>query len=348
MFSRGLVVAAILLALLAGTSHASSSTISPCRHVSQPTWSPDGQQIVYYGTRWPKPSHPHRNPNDILQAICTANADGTNPQPLRYTVCSENCLDPPSPFVWLQSGIVYLRSGDIFRIVPGSKPQKVAKAGAVNFVTNPTGTRIATQKYYPGCQLGCRAPVKILDAQTGAVVGKVGGNRFDSVNPSLSPDGSQVAFERDASGNPGKTYGIWAANTSGSHLHRVARLGEQPMWSPTSGTIAYVVFGGKSVPLRLVSAGGGKSRTLVRNVSTVFGWSPNGKSIAFETNTGKLAVVDVATRKVSTLRGLRNAQTAAWSPNSSELLANTVSAKCWSTWRVPADGSAATRISSCH
>src|SRR5690242_9302751 len=117
MFRRLLVAATILLALLAGTSHASSSAISPCRHVSQPTWSPDGQQIVYYGTRWPKPSHPHRNPNDILQAICTANADGTNPQPLRYTVCSENCLDPPSPFVWLQSGIVYLRSGDIFRIV---------------------------------------------------------------------------------------------------------------------------------------------------------------------------------------------------------------------------------------
>jgi TolB protein len=190
--------------------------------------------------------------------------------------------------------------------------------------------------------------VTILDAQSGAVVGKVGGNKFDSVNPSLSPDGSQVAFERDASGNPGKTFGVWAANTSGSHLHRLARVGEQPMWSPTSDRIAYVVFGGKSVPLRLVSAGGGKSRTLVRSVSTVFGWSPDGKSIAFETGAGKLAVVDVASHKVSTLRRLRNAQTAVWSPDSSELLANTVSAKCWSTWRVPANGSAPTRISSCH
>ena len=35
-------------------------------------------QIAYYGRRWP-PLTGHRNPNDILQALCTANADGTTP-----------------------------------------------------------------------------------------------------------------------------------------------------------------------------------------------------------------------------------------------------------------------------
>jgi len=346
MFRRVLLAAVVLLALLAATSRASSSSISPCRQVNQPTWSPDGQQIVYYGTRWPKPSHPHRNPNDILQAICTANADGTNAQPLRYTVCSENCLDPPSPFVWLQSGIVYLRSGDIFRLVPGSKPQRIARPKAVSFVANATGTRIATEKYYPGCQ-GCAAPVTILDAQSGAVVGKAGGKKFDNVNPSLSPDGSQVAFEPDASNNPGKTYGIWTANANGGHLRQLVKSGQQPLWSPAGGKIAYTGTG-YPVTLRLIPAGGGKSRALVRNVATVFGWSPDGKSIAFETSKGKLAVVSVATGKVRGLLHPRNAQTAVWSPDSSELLANIVLKNCWSTWHVPANGSAPTRISSCH
>jgi hypothetical protein len=127
MFRRVLVATVALLALLAATSRASSTSISPCSQVSQPTWSPDGQQIAYFGTRWP---HPRRMPNNILQALCTANADGTNAEPVRYTVCSERCPDPPYPNVWLQSGILYLRGGDIFRIVPGSKPQRIARAGA--------------------------------------------------------------------------------------------------------------------------------------------------------------------------------------------------------------------------
>jgi Tol biopolymer transport system component len=349
LFRRVLLAVTVLLALLAATSSASSKTISPCRRVSLPTWSPDGQQIVFYGTRWPPPAHVHRNPNDVLQALCTANADGTDAEPLRYTVCFERCPDSPYPIVWLRSGILYLRDGDIFRIAPGRKPQKIARINAVSFITNIAGTRIAAEKYWPSC-LSCAGPVTILDAQSGALVGTAGGKKLDNVNPSLSPDGTKVAFERDASNDSGKTFGIWTANTDGSHLRQLVKVGQNPLWSPTGGKIAYVAFAGKSVALRLISAGGGKSRAVVpRNVSTVFGWSPDGKSIAFETGKGKLAVVDVATGKVRSLLQLHYAPTAVWSPDSSELVANTVpkTLKCWSTWRVPADGSTLTRFSSC-
>ena len=163
----------------------------------------------------------------------------------------------------------------------------------------------------------------ILDAQSGAVVGTVGGKKLDNVNPSLSPDGTKVVFERNASDDSGKTFGIWTAKTDGSHLRQLAKVGQHPLWSPTAGKVAYVAFAGKSVALRLISAGGGKSRALVpRKVENVFGWSPDGKYIAFETGTGtlgKLAVVDVATGKVRSLLQLEYAPTAAWSPDSSEL-----------------------------
>jgi Tol biopolymer transport system component len=348
MFRRVLVAAVVLLAFVAAaTSRASSTTISPCRQVSNPVWSADGTQIVYYGRRWPKPGG-HGNPNSILQALCTMNADGTNAKPLRYTVCSENCPDPPGQIVWLPSGLFFLRDGAIYRIAPGSKPVKVMTFHAYSFAATPAGDRIAAGQW-PGCTQ-CAGPISVYSLSTGRRVGTAGGKKLYNVNPSLSPDGSQLVFERDASGDSGKRFGIWTANVNGTHLRQLAKVGQQPLWAPAAGKIAYVAPAGKSVALRLIAAGGGKSRTLVpKNVQNVFGWSPDGKSIAFEMGLGKLAVVDVATGKVRSLLQLHYAPTAVWSPDSSELLANTVSKtqRCWSTWRVPVDGSTPTRISSC-
>jgi Tol biopolymer transport system component len=353
MFRSVLAVAVVLLAFVAATSRASSTSISPCRQVSQPIWSPDGTQIAYYGRQWPPPTG-HRNQNEILQALCTANADGTNAKPLRYTVCTGRCPDPPNQLAWLPSNrLLVLRDGDMIRFVPGSKPRRIARGiNDFSFVTNPTGARIAVGRGSPSC-LTCSGPVTILDARSGTVVGKVGGEKLDNVDPSLSPVGTKVVFERIASDDSGKTFGIWTAKTNGSHLRRLAKVGQHPLWSPTGGKVAYVAFAGKSVALRLISAGGGKSRALVpRNVENVFGWSPDSHLIAFETGTGsvgKLAVVDVATGNVRPLVQLHYAPTAAWSPDSNELVANSVprTQKCWSTWRVPVNGSTPILISSC-
>ena len=335
----------------AETSRASSSTVSPCHWVTQPMWSPDGTQIVYYGRRWPPLKN--RNPIYILHALCTMGGDGTNMQPVRYTTCGgKHCpSDPSDPglIAWTQFGILYQSGGGVFRIVPGNKPQQIARPSAVSYVTNPAGTRLAAAPYYDSCDT-CAGPLTIYDAQTGAVVGKVGGKKLSNVDPSLSPDGSSVAFGRFTSNQTGKSLGIWAANTNGRSLRQLVKVGLYPLWSPTRAKVAYQVQGGS---LHLVSAAGGKSRTLVPGrVENVFGWSPNGRYVAFAQagrNGSKLAVVNVATRKVRTLLRLNDSPTASWAPDSLHLVVNSLppGAKCGPTYRVSLTGSTPVKIASC-
>ena len=310
-------------------------------------WSPDGTQIVYYGRRWPLVKN--RNPVYILHALCTMRGDGTNVQPVRYTTCGgKHCPEPPGLIGWTQFGILYQSGGAVFRLVPGNKPQKIASPSAVSYVTNPAGTRLAAASYY-ACDT-CAGPLTIYDAGTGAVVGKVGGKKLGNVDPSLSPDGSSVAFGRFTSNQTGKSLGIWAANANGSSLRQLVKVGLYPLWSPMSAKVAYLVQGS----LHLVSAAGGKSRTLVPGkVENVFGWSPNGRYVAFaqagRNGASKLAVVNVATRNVRTLLRLDDSPTASWAPDSLHLVVNSLprNAKCGPTSRVSLTGSAVAKIASC-
>jgi hypothetical protein len=152
MFRCVLLASVVLLAFVAATTRGASTSISPCRQVSQPIWSSNGTPIAYYGRRWPPPTG-HRSPTDILQALCMANADGTNTQPLRYTVCTGKCPDPPNQLAWLPSNqLLVLRDGAILRFAPGSKPRKIAGINDFSFVTDGAGTRLAAGT--PSC-LSC-------------------------------------------------------------------------------------------------------------------------------------------------------------------------------------------------
>jgi WD40 repeat protein len=343
---RVAAAAGIALAIAVGVGCGSASgvaanrAVSPCGKATAPTWSPDGTQIAWYSFRWPLPPHRHAVGSfNILRAICISDADGKHLHPLGNTVCSEHCPnafgDPPGQLDWVTPTL--LLSGNdtgIYAISVGQKPKLLGKTGPVPFSTDLRGDRVASGLFASGCS-GCSGPVKVFGVPSGAVVGVVGGTKLDNGGPSLSPDGTKLVFTRTLATSSGPGPSIWTAAAEGSHLQRLERHGENPLWSPAGNRIAYLASPG-AIPdaWRLVAPRGGASTLLLRNgPGTVFGWSPNGQWIAYPDSKGRLAVIDVATRKVRTLLKLQlpyGSSSVAWSPNSRQLLV---------VWRPPAHSS---------
>ena len=327
-----------------------SLAVSPCGTADLPAWSPDGTQIAWYGHRWPRPNLHHSSGSiKLLRAICVSDADGKHIRWLPHTVCSERCSpelsDPPGQLYWVVSGMLYGGDAGVFTIPTGQKPKLVGRTPPERFSADPAGDRVAAGAV-PACtNRGCAGPVQVLGVPSGAVVGKVGGTKLDNVEPSLSPDGTQVVFARFPADDSGRNFGIWTASADGSHLHRLVRHGSAPLWSPAGNRIAYLA-GTIRPSLRLVAPQGGASTTLLRRgIGEVFAWSPDGRHIAFVTSKGKLAVVDVTTRKVRRLLQLRlpySPSSVAWSPDSQEMLVvwkRPAHTKCPSgLWRVPING----------
>lgn len=340
---------------------AATKPVSPCGTVNAPAWSPDGTQIAWFGYRWPPPPNGHATGSwNTLRAFCASDADGKNLHQLPRTVCGERCPnnlgDPPGQLDWVGPNLLVYGSDDgVHTITVGQKPKLLTRAGPVPYSLDARGDRVATATTAPGCMACAGGSVTIRSVPSGAVVGVLGGRKFLNTEPSLSPDGTQVAFSRSSGKNAEAKSSIWIAAADGSHLRLLERNGESPLWSPAGNRIAYLATGATSAAWRLVSPQGGASTTLLRNASsTVFGWSPDGRWIAYPDSRSRLAIIDVTTKKVRTLlklRGPYGPASVAWSPNSQQLLVvsrpRTHSSCPSALWRVPLEGGKPALVHTC-
>ena len=352
----GSAIAVAIVALGCGMSHAATNAqakkaVSPCGTASDPAWSPDGTQAAWSGYRWPLPPNHHAAGSyNTLRAICVSDADGRHLHPLPHTVCSEHCSDAFGDWVgqldWVGPSLLLFGSDDVVSTISvGGKPKLLTRKGPDPYSVDAAGDRVATGT--TSCSL-CSGPVKVFGVSSGGVVGVVGDSaKIASGEPSLSPDGTEVVFTRTPAKDSGPGPSIWIAAAGGSHLRRLVRRGGEPLWSPTGTLIAYAApTGPVRSAWRVVAPQGGASRTFLRNApGTIFGWSPDGRWIAYPDSKHRLAIVNVATGKVRRLLKLAatyDSSSVAWSPTSQQLLAvgrPPSGSKCpGGLWRVPVDG----------
>lgn len=112
-------------------------------------------------------------------------------------------------------------------------------------------------------------------------------NAADNFQPSLSPDGSRIAFRSERDGG-----GVYIAETFGGAERLIADRGAYPAFSPDGSSIAYLVrnaFSGNA-KMFLIPAMGGAVRPFQAEFEVPPGaltfsvpmWSPSGKEILFE------------------------------------------------------------------
>jgi Tol biopolymer transport system component len=137
-----------------------------------------------------------------------------------------------------------------------------------------------------------------------------------------SPDGKKLAIC-----NKGD---IWITSIQAEDPIKLTTITEQiysPSWSPDGKWIAYLVSLGNKINIKIISTSDGRVNTVLENfIGTAYGWSPDGKELAFgsEGFIESYSVDNSTIRKIADLKNLpmAKAYNLCWSPDG-EMLAFT-------------------------
>jgi WD40 repeat protein len=197
-----------------------------------PGWSPNGKRIVWADA-------PYANvPSPPGWQIWTANPDGTKP---RLAVQGAALGEGLAQLDWYApNSLAFLGHFSLFQApLPRGKPKQLASDVGDVFSHDAAGDRFAY--IASACGQGLRpSRIVVLDRRTNTRL-LIGDPAAQYSEPTLSPDGSQVAFTSPD--------GLTVAGVDGTNVHRVASPGNCPSWSPDGSHILFVGANGSLVAI---------------------------------------------------------------------------------------------------
>jgi len=330
-------LAVVSLAALAPPSPAaplaSATAGCPAREstIVDPVWSPDAKQIAWV-----------LSCKKAVAQVWIAAADGSRAHAIARNI----------PFLYQ---LAWVRTGGLLYSVITDQLWRLSLTGRRSVVVSefqPSAQRIPTDAAGDRVAWGvlgcaCEGPIHVKSLFSGWTK-TIGTNpRFSDGNPTLSPDGQRVAFERErcpAFGECGGSAGIWVSSLVVGGSRRISSSGgNSPEWSPDGRSILYDDGHGHLI---VVSPSGRRKATFpvegaTKSPAPNFAWSPNSRNIAVWSHDA-LVVFGVSTvrRTRVTPSSIGQMSGFAWSPDSKTLLVSAGSS-CPSLWLVGADGSTA-------
>lgn len=323
---------ALVVLLTAAPVHASSSRV-----IGHPTWSPDGKELA-----WTESSGGGGQ-------IIAASSDVSNAHAV------SNRAGALGEIKWLpRHEIIYVANDRLFRLTLTPRQGQMFGQG-LSFSTDVTGSVVAWQTA-DTCPL-CHGPIEVKGVGRGQLV-RLGGRNVQNADPTISPNGREVAFSRTfwdkQAGEYSRAGGIWISSTRRNSLRKISQTGSCSSWALDGRRIAYI----DGTTLRLMAPDGSGPRRLAGDVacdsSNPPEWAPDSRRIAFTNEDGRLVVLHVSddSKIVVTTSAVGTVTGFAWSPDSQRLLVASLaragrSHACSQLWLVRSDGSGQTRKRSC-
>jgi Tol biopolymer transport system component len=222
-----------------------------------PSWSPDGSQIVY------RDSRRGINANDELYIM---NSDGS--QPRNLTRSSENEWSPS----WSPDGkLIAFYAGYLYVIRPdGTDRHPITKVEGEYPDWSPDGRRLAFMSAEDDARGGDPNYDIFVVNRDGTGLHRLTAWPGEDGWPSWSPDGKSIAFTSTHNLPNRGDHALWVMRADGSAKHRIVR-GEFPVWSPHDNVIMFSPSGGANGDyLRVVHPDGTGLRKL-----PISGWLPD-------------------------------------------------------------------------
>jgi len=244
---------------------------------TSPSWSPDGNKIVFVSYVEPPPLEPGIEPPPE-GGIYVMDADGSD----RTQVLALTTDIGARSVSWSPDGnrIVYACGASIITMDSDGTNRELVVGGDMSYIDitdwasySPDGSKI------------------LFALATGGifVVGIDGSNQtrlspegVDDYYPAWSPDGTKIAFDSTRDGHSE----IYVMNADGSSPTRLTEntVGDfSPAWSPDGSSIAFVSTRDGQADIYIMDADGSDVTRLTENsiYEISLSWSPDGTKIAF-------------------------------------------------------------------